>query len=406
VASYRLQATYDASVHLAWATGRVDVETVIDLINTSGGPVDRVDLNTVAAHLGSMRDLRVSVDGVRVRPRVTGQTIRVPFAAPLTEAASSRIWVSFRAQLQRRAGGRAYYFARLGDVAQLYRVIPWLSRAIPFGSQDHGEPFLTPTSPRVRVTVSSDRRLVWATSGRQVAAPDRLSRTFEATDVRDFVIAASPSWRTVRGRSRDGATTIFAHTRRADGRALVDLARRELARYAALTGVPYPYPTYRIAESGGGLPMEAPAMTWIPSSRGPSEWPFLVSHETAHQWWYALVGNDQSTNAFADESMADHFSRKAHLSIRPSRCPRDRLDRDIRAYSTRCYFEVIYVQGARFLEDLRRDFGNAPFRRAVRAYTAANRLGIGGNAALLEAFRAEMGDGVLPRFQRRFPSLY
>lgn len=406
VASYRLEASYDVAVHLDWDTRWVDIDTTIALHNTSGGPVDRLELNTAAAHLGSMRGLRVTVDGVRVRPSVVGQTIRVPFDEPLAEAAVASVRLDFRARLRTTVAGRSYFFARLGDVAQLYRFIPWLSRAIRFGSQDHGEPFLTPSSPQVRVTASSDRDLVWATSGRQVGRPDRRTAVFVAHDVRDFAIAASPAWRTVRGTSRDGATTIFAHTRRMDGRRLVDLARQELARYAKLTGVPYPYDTYRIAETGGGLPMEAPALTWIPRQRGPAELPFLVSHETAHQWWYAIVGNDQSTNAFADEAMADYFSRRARLAIRPSRCPIDRLDRDIRDYSTSCYYEVIYVQGARFLDDLRRDFGEAPFRRAVRAYTAANRLGIGSNASLLEAFRAEMGEGVRMRFQRRFPSLY
>ena len=406
VASYRLEASYDVAVHLDWDTRWVDVDTTIALHNTSGGPVDRLELNTAAAQLGSMRRLRVTVDGVRVRPSVAGQTIRVPFGEPLAEAAVASVRLDFRARLTTTVAGRSYFFARLGDVAQLYRFIPWLSRAIRFGSQDHGEPFLTPVSPQVRVTASSDRRLVWATSGRQVGRPDRRTVVFMAHDVRDFAIAASPSWRTVRGTSRDGATTIYAHTRRMDGRRLLDLARQELARYAKLTGVPYPYDTYRIAETGGGLPMEAPALTWIPRTRAPAELPFLVSHETAHQWWYAIVGNDQSTNAFADEAMADYFSRRAQLAIRPSRCPIDRLDRDIRAYTTDCYYEVIYIQGARFLDDLRRDFGEAPFRRAVRAYTAANQFGIGSNASLLEAFRAEMGEGVRKRFHRRFPSLY
>ena len=173
-----------------------------------------------------------------------------------------------------------------------------------------------------------------------------------------------------------------------------------------MTGVPYPHPTYRVAESGGGLPMESPGLIWIPASRGPSEHPFLVSHETAHQWWYSAVGNDQSTNAFADEALADYFARKAHLSIRPSRCKLDRLDRDIRGYSTACYFEVIYVQGARFLENLRKDYGDAKFKRAIRRYTQDNRLDIASNARLLEAFRAEMGDKVLKRYHARFPSLY
>jgi hypothetical protein len=406
VASYRLEARYDVSLHLDWDSRRVRVRTLLTVANPVGAAVDRLELNTVAAHLGAMRDLRVVVDGARVRPTVVGQTIRVPLAVPLDASRSVGLRVSYRARLGTSAAGRGYYFARLGDVAQLYRFIPWLSRAIPFGSQSHGEPFLTPTSPEVRVTASADRPLVWAVSGRRVSRPDRLTSVFVARDVRDFVIAASPSWRTVSGRSTDGETIILAHTRRLDGRRLVELARQELARYERITGVPYPHPVYRIAESGGGLPMEAPALTWIPGSRSASEMPFLVSHETAHQWWYGVVGNDQSTNAFADEAMADYFSRKAHLSIRPSRCPRDRLDRDIRAYSTFCYFEVIYVQGARFLENLRQDFGDAPFRRAVRGYTQDNRLAIGSNSKLLEAFRAEMGEAVRRRFQSRFPSLY
>ncbi len=152
--------------------------------------------------------------------------------------------------------------------------------------------------------------------------------------------------------------------------------------------------------------MEAPTLIWIPGFRSAADLPFLVSHETAHQWFYGIIGNDQSSDAFADEALADYFSRRARLSIRPSRCPTDRLDRDIRDYSTRCYFEVIYVQGASFLNDLRRDFGGPAFLRAVQAYSADERLGIGSNAKLMEAFRAEMGDRVLKRFKRRFPSLF
>jgi len=176
--------------------------------------------------------------------------------------------------------------------------------------------------------------------------------------------------------------------------------------HTALTGVPYPHETYRIAETGGGLAMESPALMWIPASRPSSDHPYLVSHETAHQWWYSTVGNDQSTDAFADEALADYFSRKAHLSIRPSRCRPDRLDRVSQAYSDKCYFEVIYVQGARFLDKLRKDYGSAEFKAAIRAYTQDNSHDIANNARLLEAFRTEMGESVLPRYRNRFPSIY
>jgi aminopeptidase N len=405
VASYRLEAEYRARLHLDWGTRRVRLATDITVRNTSLEPVDRLELNSVAARLGSLEGLRTRVDDQPVRAKVIGQTIRVPLDPPLAVGATAALRLAFRARLRTDTAGRAYFFTQVGGVAQLYRVIPWLSRAIPFGRQGHGEPFLTTTSPRAEITLSSDRRLVWAATGERIRR-SRGRSTFAARDVRDMVIIASPDYRTVRGVSRDGQTAILAHVRSADGRRWVSLARDELARYGKLTGVPYPYPTFRIAESAAGLPMEAPGLIWIPGSRRAADHAFLISHETAHQWWYGIVGNDQSTDAFADEAMADHFSRKAHLSIRGSRCRRDRLDRDIRDYSSACYYEVIYVQGAAFLESLRRDFGDDKFKRAVRNYTQANRFGLGSNVRLLEAFRTEMGDAVLPRFHARFPSLY
>lgn len=403
--SYDLEARYDVSLYLDWGSRRVHVKTDIDLLNTTPGSVDRIRLNTVAAKLGHMKALKVKVDGVDVAAKTSGQTIVVPLGTSLAPGQGTRVRVAYRARLTTAASGRRYYFAKLGGVAQLYRFIPWLSRKIPFGSANYGEPFLTTVSPRVDVQVSADRKLVWATSGRRSGKVDARTFTFVARNVRDFNLAASPGYRSTRGTYK-GRVSVVANTRVHNGRRLVNLARQELARYEAKTGVRYPHDTYRIAETGGGLAMESPALIWIPRSRAAADHPYLVSHETAHQWFYSTVGNDQSTSAFADEAMADYFSRKAHLSIRHSRCRTDRLDRDIRGYSDACYFEVVYVQGSRFLDNLRNDFGAAKFKAAIRRYTKDNRFEVASNVRLLEAFRAEMGDRVLKRYRKRFPSIY
>ena len=55
--------------------------------------------------------------------------------------------MAYKARLRTTSRNRAYFFARLNGVAQMYRVIPWVSRKIKFGSGDHGEPFVTPVSP-------------------------------------------------------------------------------------------------------------------------------------------------------------------------------------------------------------------------------------------------------------------
>ena len=404
--SYDMDARYTVKVHLDWDTRWVDVRTTIEVDNTGSRAVDRLDLNSAAVKLGGHKQLRARVDGVSASPSVLGQTIRLPLGRSLAPGQSVKVFVGFRSRLTTTASNRSYYFAKLNGVAQLYRFIPWLSRRIPFGNSNHGEPFVTPASPRVEVTVSADRKLIWATSGRRTKKHSPRKFTFVARNVRDFNLAASPNWRTASGRSKSGDVRIQAYARRHDPARLVRLAREELARYAAKTGVPYPHSTYRVAETGGGLAMESPALTWIPRQRSSADLPYLVSHETAHQWWYSTVGNDQSTDAFVDEALADYFARKAHLSLRSSRCAMDRLDRDISGYSDLCYFEVIYIQGARFLDKIRRDHGKARFMAAVRAYTRANRGQVANNARLLEAFRAEIGDSLLKRYHSRFPSLY
>ena len=128
--------------------------------------------------------------------------------------------------------------------------------------------------------------------------------------------------------------------------------------------MPYPYPTFRIAESTGGLAMEAPALIWIPDTRGTVDHPFLISHETAHQWWYAIVGNDQSTSAFADEAMADYFSRKARRASRASRVPRPPRPRDPGLHEHVLLRGHLHP-GCGFLDELRKDFGDRRFKRAI-----------------------------------------
>jgi aminopeptidase N len=32
----------------------------------------------------------------------------------------------------------------------------------------------------------------------------------------------------------------------------------------------------------------------------------VIVHETAHQWWYSMVGNDQILEPWLDESLADY----------------------------------------------------------------------------------------------------
>ena len=63
-----LDATYDAYLRISWGTRKIYVDSTATIRNTSGAPIDRIELNTVAARLGSIQLHSVTVDGAP-RPR-------------------------------------------------------------------------------------------------------------------------------------------------------------------------------------------------------------------------------------------------------------------------------------------------------------------------------------------------
>ena len=126
-----------------------------------------------------------------------------------------------------------------------------------------------------------------------------------------------------------------------------------------------------------------------------------VAHETAHQWFYAMVGNDQAREPFADEALTDYISRDLISRFVPSQCPPGLLDRTV-YHLGGCYPWVIYVQGDCISKAQRDRIGSAAFWRGLRSYFDAYRFRIGGTRAILTALG--LADRAVTR--KLFPTLY
>ena len=180
-------------------------------------------------------------------------------------------------------------------------------------------------------------------------------------------------------------------------------AKTALAREAKVLGA-YPYPSYELAQTGGGYGMESPGLTWIPTGAGSLT--YLVAHETAHQWFYGIVGNDQARQPYADEAATDFVARNVLGLRRASRCATARLDLSIYAYSSTCYYEDIYIQGGNFLDDTRKRMGSTAFWAGIRDYLVTYRFKIGNTKALLDTLDRHTPLNLVPRYEPRFPGLY
>jgi len=112
----------------------------------------------------------------------------------------------------------------------------------------------------------------------------------------------------------------------------------------------------------------------------------IAAHETAHQWWYALVGNDQALEPWLDEALATYSERLFFENVYPDSVdwwwtyrvnyyqPHGQIDIDIYTTSedTYNYFNdyrnVVYLNGATFLEELRTLIGDKSFFTFLKDY--------------------------------------
>jgi hypothetical protein len=401
--SINLEATYDANVELGYGDRSLRVDVTLSVTNRSGAGIDRVELNTITGPLGNLRLRLVEVDGAAVTATVEDQSILVALGGILPNNATATVRVKLRATFRSSLSGSSWMFTRTNGILQANRWLPWVGLRRSFDRPNHGDPFFTALSPLIRVRITSDRTLKIATPGARVSH-DGLTQTFEARNVRDFPIVASPHF-SVRERQVDGRT-LRAFVRTGFPTSTVfDYAADGLKRMSELAGA-YPYSRFVIAQTAGGYALEGPGMIWVPTGMSGSSLRWNVYHETAHQWFYGIVGSDGARDPYADEASATHLGGVASGIWRATSCPERRLDLSIYRYSNACYFGQIYVQGADVLREVRRAMGSAAYWRGIREYVADHRFKIGSTEALFETLQANTGVNLRPILEPRFPSLY
>jgi hypothetical protein len=403
--SVNLTASYSVVLALRYGSRSFAVNSTATITNTSGGPIDRVEFNTITARLGGMVLRRVEVDGHAVTARVHDQTVIVPLGGVLPAGGTAKVRVQYRATLRASLTGSSWLFTKVNGIVDAYRWIPWVSRDTPFDRPNHGDPFVTPVSPSVKLRVETDRRLVIAsTADRTAISANGLIQWFAATNVRDVTITAAPDFRTKS--VLVGSVRVRYYYRSSANSALIlDAAADAIRAYQARLGA-YPYKVFKVVQSSGGYGMESPGLIWIPYGLGSANLRYLVSHETAHQWFYGMVGNDQARQPFADEAAADFMAREITGTRRSSRCATGRLDRTIYAYSSTCYYEIVYIQGGNLLSEARRRMGSTAFWGALRQYVADHRFGLTSTKTLLQALDDATPVDLSRLFAPRFPNYY
>ena len=401
VDSLRLTARYDVEASFSWATRAVSVRTQASIHNPTSSSVSTIAFNLGILRYGQANVGLVTVNGSAVSETIDDQTVLVPISPALPPGGDRDVVINFTATLQTRTDGDHWQFARLSGYLTAYRWIPWLSRTVKFDRPSVGEVWVTPIASRIDVEITTDQPLTLATSGRRTGVSG-LTQTFVAYNVRDFNFSAARDYQTATRTANDGTQITFFY-KSMNATRVLNWAVKAFNTYSANVGA-YPYTQLNISEVGPWAGIESPALFWLPNNVRKRYVPWMTAHEVAHQWFYAVVGNDQAIEPFADEAVADFMARKLVGLWASSQCAKSRLDITVYTTPGACYPWIVYVQGNRYLKKYFKQVGAADFWQGLRNYYSAYKFKIGGTRQVLDALDA--ASGYHPNHAARFPTLY
>lgn len=214
---------------------------------------------------------------------------------------------------------------------------------------------------------------------------------YSSLKARNFVWSISPSY-IVETKDLNGIT-ITTHTfpfHQQAGQHVLEEATKAVELYSKLFS-PYPRKNLTIVEADFLDGMEYDGLFFL--SRGfynlfdysPQNYLTTIAvHETAHQWWYAAIANDQAMEPWLDEALCTYSELLFYEEYYPELVdwwweyrvnfyqPEGYINQAIYEYQGFVpYRNATYLQGAKFLQSLRNELGDEKFFDFIGEYATS-----------------------------------
>jgi len=430
---------YSLDVDIDWDAGTFAGTLDLAFGNDADEPLDRIALNLFANDAtlygaASLVVLDAFVDGVPIPlpPEQTDST-RLPIALPIPLTAGQTAslvthFVGRTAPSPDESGpGESGYgiLTKNRDSLVLTAFYPILAvERAPSGEGSCGiGDRLWSEAADYAVTVRADASLVPASTGDLIASErsDGLAtHVFEATSARDFSLVLTRGFEEAVLQS--GSKTLRSHfpsdQRDASERALL-LAVQSWELYESRIA-PLPFEEIEIVsvplQRVAGVEFTGLILVSTSYAQRPNDliYDIILSHEMAHQWFYAAVGNDPTAEPWLDESLATFLSNIHLETYRGSTSALSERARWARTYgaaqratpelsvgdsscafpSSSAYSSFVYDGGALLLQTIRTEIGDPSFFDGLTSYYEAHTGDIGTSASLFEHLE-QASDSVL-----------
>ena len=185
-----------------------------------------------------------------------------------------------------------------------------------------------------------------------------------------------------------------------------------LTTYNELIGQ-YPYDSLAVVKTAfvnGG--MEYPGLVYVSDALNDEMTKEVIAHEIAHQWWYAVIGNDQVNEAWLDEGLAEYtttifYEKNPSYGVKKEQRIADSLttymlfcelykdngkkvtamDKCVNEYASNLeYSYMTYVKGQLLFDSVRAIIGDQAFFEGLKSYYECKKFGVATKADVVGAF--------------------
>ena len=269
------------------------------------------------------------------------------------------------------------------------------------GYNANGDPFYSEMA-NYRVDIITDNQYIVAGTGEKKvkSLENNITKTsFSANLVRDFAMVISNKFEVI-SKEIEKTKVEYYYFNDQNAESNLNTGIDALKTFSKLFGK-YLYSTFSIVKTDfvhGG--MEYPNLIMISSSiENEDDYKNVIIHETAHQWWYAMVGNDEFNYPWLDESLTEfstllfydnnegyNLNHKEMIDASKSNYTLfvtvyedvlGKIDTSMRAvdqYSTEPeYTYCTYVKGVLMFESLYQLVGKDKFVKSLKEYFESNK---------------------------------
>ena len=330
--------------------------------------------------------------------------LRIPLTQPLQPGESLSLNISYDLNLPEIPSPSAVdrplpfgYSARQTNLVDWYPFLPpylpesgWAVHD-PWFFGEHQVYELADYEVEIRMTGVRQNVILAASAPAEI---DGRTYRYQMQSARSFAVSASNMYNVFSQQVGDVMVYSYAFPFDLPGgeRALKDTAAA-LELYSKLFG-PYPHKTLTVVEADFLDGMEYDGLYFL--SRGfyalydGSPLGYLTAiavHETAHQWWYGRVGNNQALEPWLDETLSTYSELLYYENIYPDlldgwwefrvdyQQPTGLIDGSIYDYNGFVsYRDATYLRGAQFIHELRGVMGEEAFFSFLQDYVSRSTL--------------------------------